>query len=259
MKRTLLTLLLAALAMPAAFAETETDAPAPAEAAPAEAETAETEAAEAEAAEAATGETETAESDEVEETEAELPTFDRNTHYSLISPPAETQAPEGKTEVLDFFWYGCPHCFILEPLLAAWLEERADTVHARHLPAIFSARWSLGARVYYTLMELDRLDLHAKVFHLVHDQGRPLRSAAGIARMLEPFGIDPKAFTDTFLGAEVDARLEAAEKLTEQFKDQGLGGVPALAVGGRYLITSKHATSYQEILDIADYLIRETP
>ena len=222
MRHTPLALLLAGLAMPAAYAETD----------------------------AAAADT---------QAEAALPSYDLGTHYSVIAPPVETQAPEGKTEVIDFFWYGCPHCFILEPLLTEWIAERAETVHARHLPAIFSARWELGARVYYTLEELDRLDLHAQVFHLVHEQRRPLKSAAGIARMLEPFDVDPKAFKDIFLGDAMDAHLDAAKKSTKQFKGHGLGGVPALAVGGRYLVTSKHATSYQELLDIADYLLRENP
>ena len=177
-------------------------------------------------------------------------------HYNVLVQPVTTQAPEGKTEILDFFWYGCPHCFVLEPMLDEWLKERADSVHSQHIPAFTSARWALGARVYYTLQELDRLDLHSTVFQLVHEQKRALRNAEGVARMLEPFGINVQAFTDAFHGETVSLHLEETKRLTEQFD---IGGVPALVIDGKYVVSARNATSYQQILDITAFLVEKAP
>lgn len=182
--------------------------------------------------------------------------FEEGQHYTVLEniPPAEV--PDGKTELIEFFWYGCPHCYRLEPLLKPWLEERTDTVHVRFVPAVFSARWVVGARVYYTLELMDRLDLHPVVFNLVHEQGRPLQSGEGIGRMLEIFEIDPEAFAETFRSQAVTDRLEEARELPKTY---GIDGVPALAVDGRYRITTRNATNYQMLLDIADFLVHEKP
>ena len=188
--------------------------------------------------------------------DSETPPYEEGQHYTVLENVPPTQAPEGKTELIEFFWYGCPHCYRLEPLLQPWLEERADTVHLRLVPAVFSARWAVGARVYYTLEEMDRLDLHTVVFELVHEQDRPLKTGEGIGRMLEIYGIDPAAFAATFRSQAVTDRLEEARELPEAY---GINGMPALAVDGRYRITADNAGSYQMFLEIADFLIREKP
>lgn len=188
--------------------------------------------------------------------EAEAPAYQEGRHYTVFRDEPAAQAPEGKTEVLEFFWYNCPHCNELEPLLAAWLEERAATVQPRLVPAVFNARWAIGARVYYALEEMERTDLHATVFKLVHEQGRPLKTGEGIGRMLEPFGVEPAAFAETFRSQAVSDRLEATRHLPELYR---IKGVPALIVDGRYRIGTSNATDYQEMLDIADYLVRTDP
>lgn len=182
--------------------------------------------------------------------------FEEGKHYTVLENIPSAEVPEGKTEVIEFFWYGCPHCYRLEPLLKPWLEERADTVHMRLVPTVFSARWAVGARVYYTLELMGRLDLHPVVFNLVHEQGRPLQSGEGIGRMLEVFEVDPAAFAETFRSQAVTDRLEEARELPKTYD---IDGVPALAVDGRYLITTRNATHYQMLLDIADFLIHEKP
>ena len=188
--------------------------------------------------------------------DSEAPQYKEEQHYTVLENALSTQAPEGKTELIEFFWYGCPHCHNLEPLLHSWLEERTSTVHFRLVPTVFSARWAVGARVYYALEAMGRLDLHPVVFSLVHEQDRPLKTGEGIGRMLEIFGIDPVAFAETFRSQAVTDRLEEARELPEVY---GIDGVPALVVDGRYRITTKNVTSYQMLLDIADFLIREKP
>ena len=184
------------------------------------------------------------------------PQYEEDQHYTVLENTPPAQAPEGKTELIEFFWYGCPHCHRLEPLLHPWLKERTDTVHLRLIPAVFSARWVVGARVYYTLEAMDRLDLHPVVFSLVHEQGRPLKTGEGVGRMLEIFGIDPAAFAETFRSQAVTDRLEEARELPEAYD---IDGVPALVVDGRYRVTTKNANSYQMLLDIADFLVHEKP
>lgn len=186
------------------------------------------------------------------------PQYRAGDHYALLDAPAAPAADaEAPPEVLDFFWYGCPHCFSLEPHLAEWTEAHAATARVRHVPAVFSKRWVPGARLYYALEELGRLDLHAAVFRLRHEQGRPLRSAGGIARMLEPFGLDPAAFAAAFRSAAVSAKVEAAEELPGRY---GITGVPALVVAGRYLVTTRHAGGdHPEMLAIAGWLLERRP
>ena len=188
--------------------------------------------------------------------DSEAPQYTEGQNYTVLENVPPAQAPEGKTELIEFFWYGCPHCHRLEPLLHSWLKERTDTVHLRLVPAVFSARWVVGARVYYTLEAMGRLDLHPVIFNLVHEQGRPLKTGEGTGRMLEVFDVDPAAFAETFRSQAVTDRLEEARELPEAY---GIDGVPALAVDGRYRITTKNASSYQMILDIADFLVREKP
>ena len=189
---------------------------------------------------------------------AAAPEYRADAHYAVLAEPdaapADAAAPP---EVLDFFWYGCPHCFQLEPHLAAWIEERADAVRVRHVPAVFSKRWVPGARLYYALEELGRTDLHAAVFRLRHEQGRRLQSADGIARMLEPFGVEPEAFAAAFRGEAVNEKMAASEELPKRY---GITGVPALVVAGRYLVTTGHAGGdYPEMLAIADWLLERRP
>ena len=189
---------------------------------------------------------------------AAAPAYRADSHYAVLAEPdaapADAAAPP---EVLDFFWYGCPHCFQLEPHLAEWIEQRADAVRVRHVPAVFSKRWVPGARLYYALEELGRTDLHAAVFRLRHEQGRKLLSADGIARMLEPFGVEPEAFAAAFRGEAVNEKMAAAEELPERY---GITGVPALVVAGRYLVTTGHAGGdYPEMLAIADWLLEHRP
>lgn len=186
------------------------------------------------------------------------PQYRADAHYALLDAPDATPADaDAPPEVLDFFWYGCPHCFSLEPHLAEWIEAHAATARVRHVPAVFSKRWVPGARLYYALEELERLDLHAAVFRLVHEQGRPLKSADGIARMLEPFGLDPDAFAAAFRGEAVSAKVKAAEELPGRY---GITGVPALVVAGRYLVTTRHAGGdHPEMLAIAGWLLETRP
>ena len=184
------------------------------------------------------------------------PEYQEGQHYTVLTGTPPAQAPEGKTELMEFFWYGCPHCYKMEPLLNEWLEERANAVHLRLLPTVFSARWAIGARVYYALEEIGRLDLHPVVFSLVHEQGRPLKTGDGIGRMLEPFEVDPATFAKAFRSQAVTDRVEATREFPEVY---GIDGVPALVVDGRYRITTQNANSYQMLLDIADFLIREKP
>ena len=186
------------------------------------------------------------------------PRYRADAHYAVLAAPDPAPADAGAgPEVLDFFWYGCPHCFSLEPHLAAWTEEHADAVRVRHVPAVFSQRWVPGARLYYALEELGRTDLHAAVFRLRHEQGRKLQSAGGIARMLEPFGLDPAAFAAAFRSEEVSDKVAAAEGLPKRY---GITGVPALVVAGRYLVTTGHAGGdHPEMLAIAGWLLERRP
>ena len=103
------------------------------------------------------------------------------THYVRLSQPLPVTAPAGKVEVVEFFWYGCPHCFDLEPTLKKWLEHKPADVTFRRVPAIFRQSWVPGAQTFYTLESMGELDrMHSKVFDAIHVERQPFNDMAAI-------------------------------------------------------------------------------
>jgi thiol:disulfide interchange protein DsbA len=173
--------------------------------------------------------------------------------FLYIEPPIATDAP-GKIEVVEFFWYECPHCYDLEPLLDRWIPKLAKDVQFKRVPATFNDRWRLSARVFYALesMGLDS-KLHKPLMDAIHKGGMRITDKKQLADWLGRQGVDLAKFDAAMSSFAVESRLKRAEQMVRETR---LDGVPALMINGRYLVASQGGP--QLMLDTADALIDRT-
>lgn len=166
--------------------------------------------------------------------------------------PTENAA---KVEVTEFFWYGCPHCYQLEPQLAAWVKKLPADVEFRRVPAIPRPDWVTGAKAYYAMEILGVEEkLHAALFDAIHKQKtiRPGDETGMIDWITKQGGLDRKKVEDAFKSFSVNTKLKRSAQL---FGASGATGVPALMIEGKYLTSSTMAGGNAETLKVADYLI----
>jgi thiol:disulfide interchange protein DsbA len=167
------------------------------------------------------------------------------------SQPPETKS--GKIEVIEFFWYGCPHCYHLEPVLDPWLKKLPPDVQFVRLPTIFNERWQLDAQIYYTLDAMNLIPkLHRPLFDAIHRDGLRTDDPQALAEWLRKQGVDDKRFFDTMKSMGVDTRVRRAAHLTVAYR---INGTPAFAVAGRYSVSAEQGRSQQGMLDTVDYLV----
>lgn len=150
-----------------------------------------------------------------------------------LPTPIATDAT-GKIEVVEFFWYGCPHCYALEPTIDKWVKEQPKDVEFRRVPAAFNEQWAIAGRVYYALESLGQLDrLHKPLFEAIHKDGLRITNPQALAQWLEKNGVDVKKFSDAEKSFAVESKMKRARALLEQTR---IDGVPALMVNGKYIV-----------------------
>jgi len=155
--------------------------------------------------------------------------------YTLVDPP---QPPlEGssgkKVEVIEFFWYGCPHCYNLQPSLKAWLKSASKDVEFRRVPTIFRESWIPLTRTYYALEGIGILEkMHDDVFDTVHKLNFNLGDKANLVEWASRRGIDAKKLGDAYDSFQVQTKTQRSLQLTRVY---GITGTPSIVVGGRYL------------------------
>ena len=165
--------------------------------------------------------------------------------------PAETNT--GKVEVLEFFWYGCPHCYSLEPTLETWVKKLPKDVVFVRIPTIFNERWQLDATIYYTLEAMNLVQkLHRPLFDAIHRDGLRTDDQQALAQWLKKQGVDDKRFFDTMRSMGVDTKVRRAAHLTVAYR---INGTPAMAVAGRYTVSAEQGRSHQGMVDTVDYLV----
>lgn len=175
--------------------------------------------------------------------------------FTEITPPIATD-DKSKVEVVEFFWYECPHCFALEPQLEAWVKKLPKDTQFKRVPAMFNQRWALSARVFYTLEAIGELDrLHKPLFEAIHKGGLKVTNDKQMMDWLERQKADTGKFNAAFRSFAVESKLKRALDLTQASK---IDGVPALMVNGRYLVTAGGANTEARMLAIADSLIEQS-
>jgi thiol:disulfide interchange protein DsbA len=148
--------------------------------------------------------------------------------------PPQPVATDGKVDVVEFFWYGCIHCYNLEPALEQWIKKLPPEAQFRRVPAVFNPRWGHDAAIFYTFEALGVLDkLHRPFFDAIHRDHLRTDNPEALAQWLQKNGIDPKKFDETMKSFSVQTKTRRAQQLTAAYK---IDGTPALAIHGRYTI-----------------------
>jgi protein dithiol oxidoreductase (disulfide-forming) len=179
--------------------------------------------------------------------------FTEGTHYMRLSQPLP--ATGGRIEVVEFFWYGCPHCNAFEPALDAWAKKLPTDVVVRRMPVAFRDNpFTAHQKIYFALEALNKVDAaHRRVFSAIHVERQKLDQPAEIAALMVKAGINEKAFMDAYNSFGVQSKVQQAKKLAEGYK---VDGVPALGIGGRFYTSPPMAGSPERALAAADFLIQ---
>jgi thiol:disulfide interchange protein DsbA len=161
----------------------------------------------------------------------------------------------GKIEVVEFFWYSCPHCNAFEPQLEAWSKKLPADVVLRRVPVAFRDDFVPQQRLFYTLEAMNRLDdLHRKVFTAIHAEKQALNKEEQILAWAEKNGVDKAKFQETYNSFAISTKARRATQLQDAFKVEG---VPAMGIAGRWYTDGSMTGSMARALQVTDYLIAE--
>lgn len=176
------------------------------------------------------------------------------TNYVRLGQPVPV-TPNGKIEVLEFFWYGCPHCNAFEPTLDAWQKTLPADVAFRRIPVAFSEEpFGAHQRIYFALDNLGLVNsMHRKVFYAIHNDRMRLAKADEIAAFMAKNGIDSARFLEAYDSFSVQTKAAQARQLSQAYK---IDAVPALGVQGRYYVTGTMAGSNDRMPAVADALMQ---
>ncbi|MCY1164076.1 MULTISPECIES: thiol:disulfide interchange protein DsbA/DsbL [Polaromonas] len=173
--------------------------------------------------------------------------------YLVLDKPASTEAPAGKIEVVEFFWYSCPHCNAFEPQLEAWIKKAPKDLYIRRAPVSFRPDFEPQQRLYYVLESMGKVEeLHKKVFYAIHVEKQPLATADQVAAWAEKQGINKAKFVEAYNSFPVVTKVRKATQLQDMYK---VDGVPAMGVAGRYYTSGSLAQTMERALVVTDYLI----
>ena len=179
----------------------------------------------------------------------------KGSDYLVLDKRVAVEAPAGKIEVVEFFWYSCPHCNAFEPRLEAWIKTAPKDVAVRRAPVAFRDDFVPQQKLFYALEALRRVDdLHRKVFLAIHAERQPLNTDAAIVAWAEKQGLDKAKFLDAYNSFSVATKARRAAQMQNEYKVEG---VPALGVAGRYYTDGSMAGSMDRALQVAEYLIGE--
>lgn len=176
-------------------------------------------------------------------------------HYVRLSQPLPASAA-GKIEVVEFFWYGCPHCNEFEPMLDSWAKKLPADVLFRRIPVAFRDEpFGAHQRIFFSLEAMGQVDaLHRKVFYAIHNDRARLDKPADIAAFMAKNGVDSAKFLDVFNSFSVQTKARQAKQLSESYK---IDGVPAIGIHGRYYTSGTLAGANDRALAVADFLIQQ--
>jgi len=180
--------------------------------------------------------------------------YQEGKEYLLLGTPQPTSTGD-KIEVVELFWYGCPHCFDLEPQVQAWLKRKPEDVELVRMPAILGSRWELLAQAYYTADLLGiTAKIHPALFEAVHEKHMNINDEAALQAFFVDQGVSADDFKKTFNSFAVAVKMNNARQMTRRYK---ISGVPTIIVNGKYSTGAKQAGSNQAVFDVVDYLVEQ--
>lgn len=154
--------------------------------------------------------------------------------YTVVKTPLNVEKPD-QIEVREFFWYGCSHCYALEPSLNNWLASKPADVNFIRTPAALNPVWEQNARAYYAVEGMGKMTsaLHDQLFSTIHQQQKQLFDQPSLADFYGKAGVDVAAFNSAYNSFAVTTKINQSKQLAQR---AGLSGVPALVVNGQYLV-----------------------
>ncbi len=180
--------------------------------------------------------------------------YKEGVQYKVIEN-AQPTASADKIEVLELFWYGCPHCYHLEPELEAWLKKKPDDVVFVRMPAILGPPWALHARAFYTAELLGVTDkIHKPLFDRIHKDKKPIRNEQQLKDFFIEQGVSAEDFDKTYNSFAVITKTNRAKQAASLY---GISGVPTLVVDGKYRTSAREAGSNKGILEVVDFLVKK--
>lgn len=175
--------------------------------------------------------------------------------YLVLFPELPLAAPAGKIEVTEIFWYGCPHCYSLEPVLKKYLaEEKPEYVFFRRVPGTLNPAWNYHAKLYYIGQMLDSdgaKGIHENIFNAVHQQRRRLQDDDSVKQFLISLGVAEADIDTAMKSLELESQLKEARSYNENSR---AGSVPSLVVHGKYLTSPSMARGSARMLRLVNYL-----
>ncbi|MBX2868077.1 MAG: thiol:disulfide interchange protein DsbA/DsbL [Acidiferrobacterales bacterium] len=175
-------------------------------------------------------------------------------HYELLGEFQPVQTGD-KIEVVEMFWYRCPHCYRLEPYLEKWLQNKPENAEYVPIPALLNNSWAFQARAFFTFEALGLTDtLHAKFFDAIHKERRPFNTVDQLAEWAQEYGADPEDIRKTMDSFAVNNKLNFAALMSKKY---GITGVPAIIVDGKYRTNVSMAGSHEELFNLIDFLIEK--
>lgn len=178
--------------------------------------------------------------------------YQEGVNYQRLPTPVPTPN-DGKIEVVEVFWYGCGHCYNLEPVVEEWLAHKPQNVQFVLIPAVFGRNWEPHARAFFVAQALGVLEkIHKPLFEAIHAEKRTLSNEQQLAEFFAEQGVDKDAFLKTYKSFDVETRLRRSEQLVQRY---GIDGVPAVIVNGKYVTNGSMAGATAKIFDVVDYLV----
>jgi thiol:disulfide interchange protein DsbA len=179
--------------------------------------------------------------------------FVEGEHYTLLETPRRIRGD--KIEVMEFFSYGCIHCYNLDDDLEDWVEDHQDRITFVRTPVVTNPLWQNYGRAYYAMIELGMLEQnHVRLFRELHDGKKVLSSASSLGELLASGEVTQQSFETAYASFAVNQQIARADVLARRFK---IASVPGLVVNGKYLVKSSRTIGLGRMLDVVDYLINK--
>jgi protein dithiol oxidoreductase (disulfide-forming) len=181
--------------------------------------------------------------------------FQEGQDYVALDKRVPSETAKGSVEVIEFFWYSCPHCNAFEPRLEQWAAKLPKEVTLRRMPVAFRDDFVPQQRLFYTLEAMNKVEeMHKKVFYAIHVEKRALNNVGAISEWAASQGVDKAKFEQIYNSFAVQTKATRATKLQNDYK---VGGVPALGIAGRFYTDGSLAQSMERALQVTDFLVAE--
>ena len=182
---------------------------------------------------------------------AQSPKIEEGFDYRILPTPQPLES-KGKVEVIEFFWYGCPHCYDFEPELNTWLKRQPKDVIFRKVPVAFRDDFMPHSQLFYALEAMGKGDaLNDKVMYAMHKENKRLMTENEIADWAASQGIDRNAFLATYRSFAVVSKARAARQMADAYR---IDGVPTIVMQGRYVTSPSIAGTKAKAISVMEHL-----